>query len=263
MGGLTGTDHEKTTAHQLATLQMRLGGLGLRRASRVAPAAFCSSWADALQRGCPTSHTPFVESLDGPREVGGCLAHQSSGTQEGLGTRLPGGRSHRTNVKLPDMNIAVRADDEWCIEVVAYPLFHGAQLAVDITVRCALTSRGQPRSGCSPRRWNHLSDARADKAQKHAELLVGLVVGSLWLHSTGRHRSTGVRGVSCAVPGQERPHQHWHDLHSSLGGVWSRMLSISCARAFATSLMAKTRALHAELRPRCASQESLIRFDSV
>ena len=56
----------------------------------------------------------------------------------------------RTNVKLRDM-IAVRADDERCIEVGAsgFPLFHGAQLAVDITLRCALTSRGEPRTGAA------------------------------------------------------------------------------------------------------------------
>ena len=43
--GLTGMDHEKTTAHQLPTPPIRLGGLGLRRASHMAPAAFWSSWA--------------------------------------------------------------------------------------------------------------------------------------------------------------------------------------------------------------------------
>ena len=74
--GLAGTDHEKTTAHQLATLPMRFGGLRLRLASRMAPAAFWSSWADALemvhQRLPEVAHTT-VESLDGPREAGRCL----------------------------------------------------------------------------------------------------------------------------------------------------------------------------------------------
>ena len=36
-------------AHRIATLPMRLGGLGLRSAVRCAPAAFWASWADALQ----------------------------------------------------------------------------------------------------------------------------------------------------------------------------------------------------------------------
>ena len=322
MGGLTGTDHEKTTAHQLATLPMRLGGLGLRRASRMAPAAFWSSWADALQmihqRLPDVAHT-IVQSLDGPREVGGCLgdlravttvldqqgfigrpswaelrggcrpppanfielgewahgwqfcassvsehhfrktavlaqpcpSHQahlrshsgggSSNVLHGCPTkpkfavepdlfrnlilerlRLPlavtdatcecgapldsrgrhrtacsqsgrlrtravapkrtlarvcreAGAIVRTNVKLRDMNIAVRADDERCIEVVAsgLPLFHGAQLAVDITLRCALTSRGELRTAAAREDGITCQNARADKAQKYAELLVG------------------------------------------------------------------------------------------
>ena len=47
------------------------------------------------------------------------------------------GAAVRPNVKLRDMNVLVRADDERCIEVLAsgLPLFHGAQLAVDISLR--------------------------------------------------------------------------------------------------------------------------------
>ena len=70
MGGLTGTDHEKTMAHRLARLPMRLGGLGLRRASRMALAAF---WSQMIHQRLPEVAHTFVESLDGPREVGGCL----------------------------------------------------------------------------------------------------------------------------------------------------------------------------------------------
>ena len=36
-------------AHRLATLPMRLGGLGLRSAARCAPAALRASWADSMQ----------------------------------------------------------------------------------------------------------------------------------------------------------------------------------------------------------------------
>ena len=38
----------ETESHQLATLPMRMGGLGLRSAVRCAPAAYWASWADAL-----------------------------------------------------------------------------------------------------------------------------------------------------------------------------------------------------------------------
>ena len=49
------------------------------------------------------------------------------------------------------MNVAVRADDERCVEVVAsgLPLHHGAQLAVDITLRCAVSSSGEARPGAA------------------------------------------------------------------------------------------------------------------
>ena len=52
----------------------------------------------------------------------------------------------RTNVKLRDMNITVSATDERAIEVLAMglPLHQGAQLAIDITLRSALTTTGEP-----------------------------------------------------------------------------------------------------------------------
>ena len=46
---LLGVIPEDEEAHRIATLPMRLGGLGLRSAVRCAPAAFWASWADALQ----------------------------------------------------------------------------------------------------------------------------------------------------------------------------------------------------------------------
>ena len=48
LGSFPGTERQKESAHELATLPMRLGGLGLRSARRMAPAAFWASWADAL-----------------------------------------------------------------------------------------------------------------------------------------------------------------------------------------------------------------------
>ena len=51
----------------------------------------------------------------------------------------------RSNVFLRDMNINVAAQDSRRIEVLAQnlPCFSGAQLAVDITLRSALTSNGE------------------------------------------------------------------------------------------------------------------------
>ena len=49
------------------------------------------------------------------------------------------GATVRFNCLLREMNVAVRAEDERRIEVLAsgLPLFHGAQLALDITLRGA------------------------------------------------------------------------------------------------------------------------------
>ena len=55
---------------------MRLGGLGLRSAVRMAPAAFWASWADALHmlhERLPQLAVTTVERLDGEHDVGGCL----------------------------------------------------------------------------------------------------------------------------------------------------------------------------------------------
>ena len=53
------------------------------------------------------------------------------------------GVSVRCNTKLRDMNVAVSAMDERSIEVLAsgLPLFHGAQLAIDVTLRSPLTAQ--------------------------------------------------------------------------------------------------------------------------
>ena len=55
------------------------------------------------------------------------------------------GASVRCNCRLLDMNVTVRADDERVLEVLASgsPLHHGAQLAVDITLRSALSPISQ------------------------------------------------------------------------------------------------------------------------
>ena len=45
---IPGSQVEQDRAQQVATLSMRMGGLGLRSASRCSPAACLASWADAL-----------------------------------------------------------------------------------------------------------------------------------------------------------------------------------------------------------------------
>ena len=62
-------------ARDVATLPMRLGGLGLRSATRMAPAAFWASWADALpmlSQRLPALTDEIMQSLDSVHD-GGCL----------------------------------------------------------------------------------------------------------------------------------------------------------------------------------------------
>ena len=101
------------------------------------------------------------------------------------------GATVRRNAKLRDMNINVSATDERAIEVLAsgLGLNHGAQLAVDITVRSAFTACGRARPNTSTVDGAVLTEARHDKEAKYAELcqggrcqlvVVGIETGGRW-----------------------------------------------------------------------------------
>ena len=63
---IPGTERALGMASAIATLPMRLGGLGLRSAQRTAPAAFWASWADALPMlaaRCPRLVTNLLEDF--------------------------------------------------------------------------------------------------------------------------------------------------------------------------------------------------------
>ena len=122
------------------------------------------------------------------------------------------GATVRCNAKLVDMNIAVPACDERAVEVLAsgLPLFHGAQLAVDITLRCVLTASGMPRPGAAAVNGIVCAGARVDKERKYAELLSGdrcrLVV--MAMETGGRWSSEAVEFVDslAAARAREAPH---------------------------------------------------------
>ena len=76
LGGLTGGADEKKVAHHVASLPMRLGGLGLRSARRMAAGAYWSSWADALamiHQRLPRVANSITEKLEGVVAARGCL----------------------------------------------------------------------------------------------------------------------------------------------------------------------------------------------
>ena len=97
----------------------------------------------------------------------------------------------RTHVKLRDLNTIVPVLDDRSIEVLAsgLPMHHGAQLAVDITLRSAVTSFGAACPSASRVNGVTLDRARLDKERKYHELLdggrchlvvVGLETGGRW-----------------------------------------------------------------------------------
>ena len=71
--------------------------------------------------------------------------------------------------------MVVSASDERSIEVLAsgLPFHHGAQLAIDVTLRSALTSCGSAIPGAARENGAALARARPDEERKYAELLEG------------------------------------------------------------------------------------------
>ena len=83
--GLPGSDTEVETAKMLATLPMRLGGLGLRSAERTAQPAYWASWADALgmlHERLPAVAARAVAALQNLAEVPGCFAEAASAGEQ-------------------------------------------------------------------------------------------------------------------------------------------------------------------------------------
>ena len=80
-----------------------------------------------------------------------------------------------SNAMLRDMNLAVEANDDRAIEVLAsgLPLFFGALLAVDITVCCAFAAEGTAQPGAARVDGAVCTRAREDKEPTYSELLSG------------------------------------------------------------------------------------------
>ena len=149
----------------------------------------------------------------------------------------------RPNVKLRDLNIAVRASDERQIEVIAsgLPLFGGSQLAVDVTLRGALSRDGIPRSEAHWRDGAAADAARADKESKYPELAAGsrccLVV--LALETAGRFSAETVdflhqlaQAKALTVPSYLRS-----STVVAFQRRWTRMLAVCAASSFTESLL--------------------------
>ena len=149
----------------------------------------------------------------------------------------------RERVRLKDLNAGVPANDEREIEMVAsgLPCRRGRQLAVDVTLRSVLSASGQPKARAQWCDGAVASDARRDKERAYPELAAGdrcaLVVVAV--EAGGRFSSE-----TCAFLRElagARAEAYPRYLRASAAAAqlrrWSKMLSISVARALAESLL--------------------------
>ena len=107
--GLPGDARQQEVATQIASLPMRMGGLGIRSASRMAPSAFWASWADALpmlQDRLSSISNQIADVLDGA-QAPGCLGELQTTTQvldrNGFVSH-PGWRALQGGTRLPNQH---------------------------------------------------------------------------------------------------------------------------------------------------------------
>ena len=114
----------------------------------------------------------------------------------------------RTNVMLRDTNITVSALDERKVEVWAsgLPLSHGAQLAIDITLRSALTTHGTASRSAARVDGAGFPQARRDKKAKYQSLWRAHDASWLSLQSRrgGRWRKEAVDFVESSASARSR-----------------------------------------------------------
>ena len=157
----------------------------------------------------------------------------------------------RWNALLKNLNIGVPADDNRCIEVVAQglPCHGGAQLAVDCTLRCALTAAGAAQPRAAREDGAVLEKARWDKEAKYPELLrtrrCRLVVMAFETGGRWSNESADMVWQLAQARAREVPQYLRRSAALMWERRWARLLSISCATAFASSLVASKAALAA------------------
>ena len=130
----------------------------------------------------------------------------------------------RTNTRLRDMNVCVSARDQRSIEVLpsGFPLHHEAQLAVHARVRPTRMEPFSPlhapiRSGSTTNFWR--------------------VIGPTSLLSRWKQRKIGVHFQFGRSESSEAPSQLRRSAFHVWRRHWTRMLAMSCGRAFSSSLV--------------------------
>ena len=115
------------------------------------------------------------------------------------------------------------------------PFHHGAQLAVDSVLRSALISCGAPRTNAATVNGAVLTQARQGKEAKFAELIEATDADWSWWH--WRQEVGGARRLSDSWRTRLPPGRETHFHLFAWTKRWTRMLAVSCARSFATSLV--------------------------
>ena len=126
-------------------------------------------------------------------------------------------------------------------------MHHGAQLAVDITLRSAITASGEACPNAAAVNGAVLHRARRDKETKYAELVEGercrLVV--VPIETGGRWGDEAVRFIDALASARSRdaPSRLQRSAYLAWRRRWTRMLAFSCSRAFAGSLTSNAEAM--------------------
>ena len=116
-----------------------------------------------------------------------------------------------------------------------------AQLAVDVTLRCALTRTDEPHPHAADVDVAVLVRARHDKETTHPELInsgrcrlvvVAIETGGRWSDEAVEF----IRLLACAKA-QEVPSYMWWPTTLAWQRRWTRMLSTACSLSFAASLV--------------------------
>ena len=113
---------------------------------------------------------------------------------------------------------------------------HGAQLATDTTIRSATSANGLPQRNAAHIDGAVLTRARVDKEAKYARCVLVVVA----LETGGRWSGEAVEFIDMMAGARARevlPIMR-RSVHLAWRRRWMCMLSVSCARAFASSLVA-------------------------
>ena len=148
-----------------------------------------------------------------------------------------------TNASSWDLNLTVRASDERRIEVIAsgLPVFGGAQLAIDVTVRSMLRCNGTPHGRAHWMDGVVAQEARRNKEDTYPELAGGgrcrLVV--LAIETGGRCSAETTEFLRQLAEAKALTVSSF--LRSSTSAAyqrrWMRMLAVSVVASFCESLL--------------------------